>query len=273
MNERRAVTVILTVLALLVGLALWASPPAHGATYTEIYRESFNTPLSVGRFKTCAGDYDYRCAGLKGTHYYDTLGAYPSGWPDTATQRGYNQGGYYRPESTVSVVKQSNGDGQLRVKMTSDGATNKVAALVPRKCMNLRYGKFSERFIVRSTGKGFKMAHLHFGPNEEEIDYPEAGGSFATDPVSVFLHTYTEYGKDVAPNATWRGWHTYTQTIRPDGTRFYLDGALVAYNSKQYPVTTPWVLQNESALDGTEAPAGSSVTIDTTWIACSSYSG
>src|SRR3546814_13532238 len=95
---------------------------------------------AVGKFFNGAGDGNHRCEGRAGTRYYDTVGAYPSGWPDTAASGADgNNGplpGYYRPESTVSVFTQPNADGQLRVKMTSDGVSNKDAAVVPRKCLS-----------------------------------------------------------------------------------------------------------------------------------------
>ncbi len=250
--------------------------PAYGAgTFTLVYSDSFNETAPQGAFSGCAGDGDFKCAGLKAAHphYYSTLGAYPNGWPDTATQRGYAQGGYYRPQSTISVIRQSNGDGQLRVKMTSDGTVNKVAAVVPRKCMNMRYGKFSERFVVRTRTAGFKTVPLHYGPNGEEVDYPEAGGDFSQDPISVFTHGFKESATDVAPNGSWTSWHTYTQERVPGQLRFYLDGRLVKTVGSDYPVATDWILQSESALNNQQAAAGSSVTIDTTWVSCYKYTG
>jgi hypothetical protein len=249
------------------------TPVGNCGPFTQLYHDSFSTTLAVGKVSGCAGDGNFLCSGLTGTPYAATLGAYPDGWPDTATQRGYAQGGYYRPQSTISVVQQSSSDGQLEVKMTSDGTVNKVAAVVPRSCMNLRYGKFSERFIVRTRTAGFKTVPLHYGPKGEEVDYPEAGGDFSQDPISVFTHGFTESATDVAPNNSWTSWHTYTQERVPGQIRFYLDGSLVKTLNSDYPVATDWILQSESALNNQRAAAGSSVTIDTTWVACYKYTG
>lgn len=173
----------------------------------------------------------------------------------------------------MSIIKQSSGDGQLRVRMYRPlaGGSNRVAAPVPRRCMNLRYGKFTERLVVRSRTDGYKVAHLHYSP--DEIDYPEAGGNFKSDPVSWFTHGFSEDGADVAPSTAWTSWHTYSQEIVPGQVRFYFDGKLVGRVYGDYPDVTPWVLQNESALAGGYAAPGSSVIIDTTWLTCYRYAG
>ena len=296
----RALSVILSAGALLLSMAL-PSPavvpvPAQDAchatdNYTpkgdcglfrQVYRDDFATHGTVprGAFSGCAGDGDHRCAGLRTRypHYYATLGAYSDGWPDTATSgadgnTGRSAGGYYRPQDTMSVIRQSNNDGQMRVRMwrPSSGGSVHAAAPVPRACMNLRYGKFTERLIVRTATPGYKMAHLHYSP--DEIDYPEAGGNFASDPVSVFLHGFTEYGRDVAQHSAWTKWHTYSTEITRGRVKVFLDGKLVASVAGDYPRATPWVLQNESALSGAYAAKGSSVILDSTWLTCYVWAG
>lgn len=255
------------------------TPTGDCGPFKQLYKENFNAgDVPVGKFSNCAGDFDYQCQGLSAyPRYYDKLGAYPSGWPDTATQRGYTQGGYYRPESTVSVYTDSTGDGLMKVHMYRGASgANKVAAVVPRPCINLRYGKFTERFKISARTNGYKMAHLHFGdmndPNsEDEIDYPEAGGNFATDPISVFTHTFDESSADVAPNSAWTSGHTYSQEITPGNIKIFFDGKLVKNINADYPSTVPWVLQNESALDGSQAAPNSSVDINTTFVTCYAY--
>lgn len=244
--------------------------------FVQVWRENFNAQqVPVGTFSQCAGDGDHRCEGAAGTRYYDTVGAYPNGWPDTAASGADgNQGpvpGYYRPQDTISVIKQSNGDGQMRVRMTSNGTVNKVAAVVPRKCMNLRYGKFTERFVVRGPiADGYKAAHLRYR-DEGELDYPEAGGDFS-DPVYEYTHGFGSSAAQAAPASAWTSWHTYSTEIVPGQVRFYFDGRLFKTVNADYPVAADWILQNESALGNVPgAAAGSSVTIDTTWITCYRY--
>lgn len=254
-----------------------SSPAGDCGPFKLLYRETFGAEqVPVGAFSECAGDGDHRCEGLRDSRYYDDLGAYPDGWPDTAASGADgNNGpvpGYYRPQWTVSVRKASNGDGQLRVKMyrPAAGGSNRVAAVVPRKCMNLRYGKFTERFVVRTTTPGFKLAHLRYTP--DEVDYPEAGQTFGGDPVSVFTHGFKDSAKDVAPNSAWTSWHTYSTEIVPGQLRFYLDGDLVQTVNADFPEAADWILQNESALGRVPGAApGSSVIIDTTWLNCYKY--
>jgi hypothetical protein len=256
-------------------------PSGDCGHFTQVFADSFNSDTAPkGSFSNCAGDGDFRCAGLSSYgSMYANWGAYPSGWYDTANPKNHSNGntrtfgGEYRADDTTWVYK-SGADGQLRVHMYRPASgDNHVSAVVPRKCMNLHYGKFSERLIVRTGTAGFKLAHLHYGNDDSEIDYPEAGGNFSTDPVSWFTHGFDEDGGDVASNSAWTSWHTYSQEVTPAGVKFFLDGALVGQTTADYPATTPWVLQNESALDGAYAAVGASVDIDTTWVTCYSYAG
>lgn len=256
-----------------------AMPKGNCGKFVQVYADNFNAgTVPVGAFSGCAGDGNFKCAGLKAKYpaYYATLGAYPSGWPDTANPANHSNGnsrktgGEYRPEDTMSVVKKGT-DGVMRVRMWHQGASgsglNHVAAPVPLKCMNLRYGKFSERFIVSGTLNGYKMAHLRYAGSE--IDFPEAGGNFSGDSISAFVHGFREYGTD-GPGA-WTSAHTSTYEITPSGVTFYLDGKKIGSVSGNNPDTTAWVLQNESSLAGGYAAAGSSVTLDSTWISCYKY--
>jgi hypothetical protein len=258
-----------------------STPRGDCGPFKQVYAEDFGAvQVPVGAFSSCAGDGDHRCEGLRTAYprYYSTLGAYPDGWPDTAASGADgNNGpvpGYYRPQSTMSVIKQSNGDGQMRVRMyrPAAGGSNRVAAPVPLKCMNLRYGKFSERLVVRTRTPGFKMAHLRYTPHE--VDYPEAGSTFASDPVMEFTHGFASSSAVAAPSSAWTSWHTYSTEIVPGKIRFYFDGKLFKTVNADFPQAADWILQNESALgDVAGAAPGSSVTIDTTWIACYRYSG
>lgn len=252
------------------------TPQGNCGPFIQVMKENFNAvQASVGSFSGCV-DGSFACAGLKTKYpaYYAELGAYPSGWDDTAgSGADGNNGpvpGEYHPEKAVSTIKDGT-DGMMRVHMTSNGHLNSVAAVVPRQC-TFRYGKFTERTIVRTLTPGYKMAHLHYSP--DEIDYPEAGGTFAGDSVSAYTHGFKESNTTVAPNSAWTSWHTYSQEIVPGHIRFYFDGRLVRDLAATYPRSTEWVLQNESALGDVQgAAAGSSVDIDTTWLTCYKYSG
>lgn len=266
-----------------------ATPRGNCGVFHQLYAEDFSATVPQGAFSNCAGDGNFKCSGLirknpdgsavytAGAHYYSTLGAYPNGWGDTADPSNHSNGndrtlgGKYDPPKTMSVYRQTNGDGQMRVHMwrAAAGGSNHVAAPVPLRCMGLRYGKFSERFVVRTATGGYKMAHLRYTPNE--VDYPEAGGNFDSDPVSMFTHGFSESGADAAGNAAWTGWHTYSTEIVPGHLRFYFDGHLFKTVNADFPDAADWVLQNESALAGSYAAKGSFVNIDSTWLACYSY--
>jgi beta-glucanase (GH16 family) len=135
--------------------------------------------------------------------------------------------------------------------------------------MGLRYGKFTERFRVSARTPGYKMAHLRYTPNE--VDYPEAGGNFDSDPISEFTHGFSESGSDAAPNSAWTGYHTYSTEITPGHLRFYFDGKLFRTMNADFPDRADWVLQNESALAGAYAAKGSSVDVLTSWLTCYRY--
>jgi hypothetical protein len=258
------------------------APSGNCGPFTQVYRENFNAvQVPLGAFSGCAGDGNFKCSGLRTRYpgYYNTLGAYPSGWGDTADPSNHSNGnnrtfgGKYTPQDTMSVIKTPEGDGQLKVHMwrPSAGGSNHVSAPVPLKCMNLRYGKFTERTHVSALTDGYKMAHLRYTPNE--IDYPEAGGNFRSDPVSEFTHGFAESGADAAGNAAWTGWHTYSQEIVPGSVRFYYDGRLFKTVHADFPDTADWILQNESALAGGYAAKGSSVDITSTWLTCYRLNG
>jgi hypothetical protein len=261
-----------------------SAPVGNCGSFRQVYRDSFNpggvvASVPLGAFSSCAGDGDFHCAGLKAKyrHYYDTLGAYPNGWGDTADPSNHSNGnnrtfgGKYDPPTTTSVTSSSTGDGIMRVHMwrSANGGSNHVAAPVPLRCMGLRYGKFTERLRISATTPGYKMAHLRYTPNE--VDYPEAGGNFDTDPVSEFTHGFAESGADAAGNAAWTGWHTYSTEIVPGHLRFYYDGKLFKTVNADFPDAADWILQNESALDGKYAAKGSSVNVDSSWLTCYRY--
>jgi hypothetical protein len=257
------------------------TPRGNCGPFKQLYAEDFGSQqVPVGAFSSCGGDGDFKCAGLKTKypHYYSTLGAYPTGWTDTAGHHGDgNSGpvpGDYRPDATQSVIKTVTNDGQMRVHMyrPSGSGRNRVDAPVPVRCMNLRYGKFSERFRVSTRARGFKMAHLRYTPNE--VDYPEAGGTFQYDPISEFTHGFSESGADAAGNSAWTSWHTYSTEIVPGRISFYYDGRLFKTVHADFPDRADWILQNESALgDVPGTQPGDSVDILTTWLACYRWEG
>lgn len=177
----------------------------------------------------------------------------------------------YRCTGAVSVHR-SAGDGQLRVKAfrPADGGDVREVTVVPLACRNIRYGKFTERLIVRSADDGYKLAHER--PAPDEVSFPEAGGNLASDRVGWFTHGFSERSRLVAGNETWTGWHTYSTEVKPGRVSFFLDGRLVGTATGDYPRAADWLLRTGAGLDGLPA-RGSSAAVDTTWVTCYKYEG
>jgi len=248
--------------------------------WKQVFVDDFTEPLSLGKFSGCSdaqSPSSAYCNGLKSSpHYYNNWWAYPTGWPDTAQEcrlYGPNQhgcplnykppvGGEYHPEDVVSVS-----DGAMHIHMyrPSNGGVNHTATLVPRACMNRKYGLFTERFKLVHYAPGFKSAH-EFNVNQFEIDYPEAGGEYA-EGISAFVHGGAELAYDA--HAKWTDWHTTSIEWRSNVLKFWLDGRLIGSTSRGVPnVNMDWLLQNESALAAPYASNGASVQLDLDWVSC-----
>ena len=255
-----------------------AMPPGDCGPFRSVFGENFNGDnVPLGSFSDCDHNPEspsQYCGGLP-AGYRKEFWAYPRGWYDTANPKNHSNGnsrsfgGEYRADDTTWVGPSSTGDGQLHVRMfRPNSGDNHVAAIVPTKCGFLGYGKYSERFRVSQDNPGFKVAHLFYA--SQEIDYPEAGGSFRDDPSPEgFVHGSTE--ATYVSGDSWNSWHTYSIEIVPNEIKFYLDGTLRKVVRDNFTDKTNWVLQNESSLSGAYAVRGSSVQIDTTWVKCWKY--
>lgn len=249
-----------------------------GAHWVSKWGENFNGDrISLGQFSDCDHNSESPteyCGNLP-AGYRGEFWAYPRGWYDTANPKNHSNGnsrshgGEYRADDTTSVGPSATGDGQMHIRMfRPSNGDNHVAAIVPKPCAFQGYGKYSERFIVRDPSPGFKVAHLFYASNE--IDFPEAGGSFSDDPtVEGFAHGFVE--ASYASNTRWNGWNTTSIEVTPSHVAFYLNGVRVKYISGADTDKTNWVLQNESSLSGAYAAVGEDVHIDTTWVKCWSF--
>lgn len=201
-------------------------------------------------------------------------GAYPSGWPDTATERGYSVGGHYDPGGTAWIS-----GGQMHIKMFRDSSGDvHSCAMVPLAAFGQTYGKYVETFQVESpsTATGYKSAHLLYstGSQNNEIDYPEAQWD---DPdIYAFTHMrqFTSSQQSFNSGVSWSGWHTSEIDWTPSGLTFYMDGRQIGTTSVNIPDTPmKWVLQNETALNGEIPAIGSSAQMDISSVAYYSYTG
>ncbi|QCX81241.1 Glycosyl hydrolases family 16 [Streptomyces sp. YIM 121038] len=268
---RRALTIAGTLAALL----LWhvTAPTADagrvadaGPSWQLRFSDGFNTPVARGRFTDCAHYVDTPkayCGGLSGsvrTNWW----AYPHGWPDTATQRDYPVGGIYDPASTVWIS-----DGQMHIRMWrgSNGPVHS-AAVVPKRLMNQRYGRYEERFRVSKVAPGYKSAHLLWpvvNDSCSEIDHPELEW---TETIAAFHHP-SNCTRQAAfdTGKRWSDWHTSRIEWKPGEVRFYLDGQLVGRSANSVPdKPMSWIIQNEAALNGDQAAPNSSAQMDIAWV-------
>lgn len=261
---RRFIVVVLATVSL---LAAGVTPARAGTPSWHLrFSDDFTTPVPLGAFTGCDHNTDTPrayCSGLTGamrTNWW----AYPEGWPDTASQRGYPVGGTYDPATTLSVS-----GGQLHIRLWR-GPTGGVhsATVVPKKLMGQRYGRYEERWRVSKVAAGYKSAHLLWPVNNDgcsEIDFPELEWDTR---VAGFVHPST-CGQQAAVGTgqSWSSWHTSVIEWRRGDLRFFLDGKQVAHVTGGVPaVPMTWDIQNESALNGEHAASGSSAQMDIDYV-------
>ncbi|MFE2832184.1 glycoside hydrolase family 16 protein [Streptomyces mirabilis] len=260
-----------------VGVAVVAlmgvnATPARAASWHRVLNDNFSWTVPTGAWSDCDHNTDTRRAYCSGLPAYASRNwwAYPSSWPDTATQRGYRVGGYYDPATTLSVS-----GGQLHIRMWR-GRTGPVhsATVVPKAAMGLKYGKFEERWRVVHAAPGYKSAHLLW-PNDNsqccEEDFPEGDWD----------STLNGYNHDLAgdnltaadTSRTWTTSHTTRIEWTPGSVRYFLDGRLVDSTTRDVPRTSMnWDIQNESSLDGESAAPNSWAQMDIDYVRVWSYS-
>ncbi|MEV8480349.1 glycoside hydrolase family 16 protein [Streptomyces sp. NPDC051173] len=261
---RRLATIVVAAASLLAGSVTPAYPAAPG--WHLRFADDFDTAVPPGSFTGCNHHPDTPrayCTGLSGA-MRATWWAYPKGWPDTATQRGYPVGGFYDPATTLSVS-----GGQLHIRLWR-GPTSGVhsATVVPKALMGQRYGRYEERWRVSKAAVGYKSAHLLWPVNNDgcsEIDFPELEWDTT---VAAFAHPSTcAQQVHVDTGARWTSWHTTVIEWRPGDLRFYLDGTQAAHTTKGVPaIPMTWDIQNESALNGENAAPNSSAQMDIDYV-------
>jgi len=249
-----------------------ASTPDTGGPFKLVWSTDFATSAPLGSFGGGGNGSSVNAADLP-SGLQSQWGAYPSGWPDTATQRGLPVGGYYDPASTVWIS-----GGQMHIRMWR-GVSGSVhsAALVPLAAQDRTYGKYVETFRVSKVATGYKSAHLLWPSNGDqntnsfEVDYPE--NEWDTG-ISAYVHSQADPQQSFDAGASWTGWHTSEIDWTPGQLRFYLDGRLIGSTTDAVPnVPMDWIIQNESALNGESAAPNSSAQIDISHVAYYSYTG
>jgi Glycosyl hydrolases family 16 len=234
-------------------------PPSSGSSmptgdlpgWTLVFNDDFDTPVALGDFPAAVAD---------------KWGAYPAGWADTSRH------GVYSPD-IVSIS-----DSMMDVWVHTENGVHKVAAPVPRvPGGDQLYGRYAIRFRADAM-PGYKAAWLlwpqsEVWPRDGEIDFPE--GNFDRH-ISAFLHHQgATSGSDqdaFDTSTTFTSWHTAVVEWGPSQTRFILDDTVIGTSTSRIPNTPMhWVIQTETALDGSVPDPGVSGHVQIDWVAVWSY--
>jgi Glycosyl hydrolases family 16 len=229
-------------------LTAWADP----AKWQRVWSTDFAVAVPLGQFPGAV---------------QSEWGAYPSPWPDTATQRGYAIHGYYDPATTTWIS-----GGYLHLRMWRGTGDIHSAAVYPKAANNVKYGRFIEVVRVSKVAQGYKSAHLLWpvGNADNEVDFPE--NEWTTSP-SAYVH-YGGSSVSFGTNISWSDWHTYEIRWQPGRLDFYIDGKLVGDTARGVPdVNMSWIIQNESALQGPSAPVNSYAQMDISYVEYDKYTG
>ena len=201
--------------------------------------------------------------------------AYPTGWPDTATESHNPLGGYYDPAQTIWIS-----GGQMHIRMFRTTGAIHSAAVVPKASIGQLYGKYVERFRVLDPGSstGYKSSHLLWPTSEPlnyEVDFPEGewDSSFCIHVHAIPVGTAT---KNFCPvGATFAGWSTTEVEWWPGNVAFYLNGTEIYHVTGKWAPDErmSWIIQNETALGGEIAPENSSAQLNISYVAVYTYAG
>ena len=178
-------------------------PPTLGGPFRLAWSTNFPVAAPLGSFGGGGNGSSVHAPDLPSA-LQSQWGAYPSGWADTATQRGLPVGGYYDPGTTVWIS-----GGQMHIKLWR-GASGSVhsAALVPLAAQGRTYGRYVETFRVPEIATGYKSAHLLWPSNGDqdtssfEVDYPE--NEWDTG-ISAYVHAGNDPQQAFPAGASWSG--------------------------------------------------------------------
>ena len=256
-----------------------ASVAAVGSPMWQLkWQTDFPESAPLGSFSGC-DNYDRTpaafCSGLPAS-LKSQWWAYPTGWPDTATEGHLRLGGYYDPARTISIS-----DGQMHIRMFRGADPIHSATVVPKAGIGLMYGKYVERFRVSDpeSSTGYKSSHLLWPTTEPltyEVDYPEGDWDSG---FCVHVHSVSEGNatKNVCPatGATFATWTTTEVEWWPGNLAFYLNGTELYHLTGKWVPDQPmsWIIQNETALNGEIAPENSSAQLNISYVAVYTYAG
>jgi hypothetical protein len=215
------------------------------------FNDDFNTPVALGNFPSAVSN---------------KWSAYPSPWTDTSKH------GRYSPE-IVSIANST-----MDIYVHTEGGVHKVAAPEPQVSGGDQlYGRYAIRFRSDPID-GYKVAWLLWPksgtwPRDGEIDFPEGD---LDGKISAFMHRQgASSGSDqdaYSTNVTLTSWHTAVIEWGPSQTRFLLDGIVIGTSTSKIPNTPMhWVIQTETALDGSTPSNSASGHVQIDWVAVWKY--
>ena len=254
-----------------------AAAEADGPLWQLKWQTDFPEPAPVGSFSGC-NNLDRTpaayCSGLPAS-LRSQWWAYPTGWPDSATEVKMPIGGYYDPAATLSIS-----NGQLHVRMFRGEGAIHSAAVVPKASIGLLYGKYVETFRVSDphSSIGYKGSHLLWPTGNSpkfEVDFPEGEWD---SYFCVHVHALAEGNstRNYCPTDTsWGTWNTTAIEWWPNNLAFYLNGTEIYHlTGKWVPdERMSWIIQNETALNGEVAPENSSGQLNISHVAIYAYAG
>jgi hypothetical protein len=250
-------------------------PSGNVSGWNQVFSDNFSTGVPLGGFSDCtvAGTLaDSNCAGLPSA-VADKWFAYPDGWSDTALD------GIYDPSQVLSIH-----NNELDFYLHSGTAGEPlVSAPLPKvpgagPGGGLLYGAYMVRFRA-DVLPGYKTAWLlwpdayddglAFWPSDGEIDFPEGD---LNGEIGGFMHWQgARVGSEQDGLVTTDGydrWQTALIEWTSQTVRFILNGQVLG-TATQYIPDTPmhWVLQTETATDGTTPAPTTAGHVLVAWVA------
>lgn len=201
--------------------------------------------------------------------------SYPEPWGDTRYKQGDTaNGGVYSGLTRCAVS-----GGILTITLGRDASGKpRSVAFCPRingTATEQLYGRYAIRFRA-AMAVGWKTAWLlwpksEVWPRDGEIDFPEGN---LNGTISGFMHRQgATQGSDqyaASTTARYTDWHTAVIEWKPGSCEFLLDGVSVGKTTSRVPNTAMrWVIQSETALDGSIPAAAASIEVD--WLAVWAY--
>lgn len=219
----------------------------------QVFTDNFATDVPIGSFP--------------GSVYSTKWSVYPDGWSDTSRH------GRYYPSRVLSVHH-----GVLNYYIHTENGIHMVSAPEPKlpgasAGMGQLYGRYTVRFRADSL-YGYKTAWLlwpdsEVWPRDGEIDFPEGD---LNGTISAFEHyMWGKAGNDqnaFPTTTTYGSWHTATTEWTKGKLTFILDGRTIGITTTRVPNTPMhWVLQTETALDGSIPGATTAGNVQIDWVA------